>query len=31
MYERMLNKNELPTFDDLIRHSGVISRGLMIY
>jgi len=22
MYERMLNKQEIPTFDDLIRHSG---------
>ena len=22
MYERMLNKQEVPTFDDLIRHSG---------
>ena len=29
MYERMLNKREVPSFEDLIRHSGD-SGGLWI-
>ena len=29
MYDRMLNKQKIPTFDDLVRYSGgrVISAG----